>query len=94
MHPSEGPSSPPRGLAVIPDGGSAETGLAALAGQIKAWGLELGFQQVGIADTELGLAESRLVRWLGLGYQGEMGYMARHGTRRSRPAELVPGRCG
>jgi len=91
MHPSEGPSSPPRGLAVVPDGGSAETGLAALAGQIKAWGLELGFQQVGIADTELGLAESRLVRWLGLGYQGEMDYMARHGTRRSRPAELVPG---
>jgi len=65
--------------------------MAALARQIKAWGLELGLQQVGIADTDLGLAEARLADWLGRGYQGEMGYMARHGTRRSRPAELIPG---
>ena len=63
----------------------------ALAGLIKGWGLELGFQQVGISDTDLGAAEERLTAWLAVGYHGEMDYMARHGTRRSRPAGLVPG---
>lgn len=62
-----------------------------LARQIKAWGLELGFQQVGISDTALDEHESRLLAWLDAGRHGEMDYMARHGTRRSRPAELHPG---
>jgi epoxyqueuosine reductase len=64
---------------------------ASLAQRIKAWGRELGFQQVGIADADLALAEKRLATWLRDGRHGEMGYMARHGTTRSRPAELVPG---
>jgi epoxyqueuosine reductase len=64
---------------------------AALALAIKAWGLELGFQQIGIADTDLSSAEEHLLAWLAEGYHGEMDYMARHGLRRSRPAELVPG---
>ena len=64
---------------------------AALAPAIKAWGLELGFQQIGIADTHLSLAEERLHDWLAADRHGTMDYMARHGTRRSRPAELVPG---
>lgn len=64
---------------------------SALARQIKLWGRELGFQQVGIADTELGNAEARLLTWLAQGRHGEMNYMAAHGTRRSHPAELVPG---
>jgi epoxyqueuosine reductase len=64
---------------------------AALATRIKQWGRELGFQAVGIADTELGDAENRLGAWLGRGWHGEMDYMARHGTLRARPAELVPG---
>ena len=58
---------------------------------IKAWGSELGFQSVGIADTELSRAQAHLSAWLERGWHGEMDYMARHGTRRSRPAELVPG---
>ena len=58
--------------------------------RIKAWGRELGFQQVGIADTDLADSEARLNEWLAAGYAGEMEYMSRHGTRRSRPAELVP----
>ncbi len=62
-----------------------------LARHIKRWGLELGFQQVGITDTELGEDENRLLRWLETGRHGTMDYMQRHGTRRSRPAELVPG---
>ena len=63
----------------------------ALARHIKRWGLELGFQQVGISDTRLDEDEAFLLQWLRSGYHGEMDYMQRHGTRRSRPAELVPG---
>jgi epoxyqueuosine reductase len=62
-----------------------------LAQRVKAWGLELGFQRVGIAGTDLGEAETRLLGWLDRGWHGEMDYMARHGARRARPAELVPG---
>ena len=62
-----------------------------LARQIKAWGYELGFQQIGITGTELGPDETRLLNWLREGRHGEMEYMARHGTKRSRPADLVPG---
>lgn len=65
--------------------------LAELARQIKHWGGELGFQQVGITDTDLSAAEARLLSWLGQGYHGEMDYMARHGATRARPAALVPG---
>jgi epoxyqueuosine reductase len=65
--------------------------LARLARDIRRWGAELGFQQVGIADIDLAAAEDRLDAWLREGFHGEMGYMARHGRKRSRPAELVPG---
>jgi epoxyqueuosine reductase len=73
-----------------PDG-TAPPDFATLARDIAQWGRELGFQEVGIADTELGEAEDRLQRWLAAGRHGDMAYMARHGTARSRPAELVPG---
>jgi epoxyqueuosine reductase len=62
-----------------------------LADRIKQWGRELGFQHVGITDTELSEAEAHLLNWLAQGRHGEMGYMSAHGTRRSRPAELIPG---
>lgn len=62
-----------------------------LAADIKAWGHALGFQQLGITDTELTVAENHLHTWLAAGRHGEMGYMAAHGTRRSRPHELQPG---
>jgi epoxyqueuosine reductase len=63
----------------------------ALVGQIRRWAAELGFQQVGIADVELGEHEDHLQQWLDAGCHGTMDYMARHGSRRARPAELVPG---
>ena len=63
----------------------------ALATQVKEWGKELGFQAVGISDTDLHEAEEGLLQWLAHGYHGEMDYMAKHGVKRSRPAELVPG---
>jgi epoxyqueuosine reductase len=65
--------------------------LAALAEQIKGWGRDLGFQKVGIAATELHADEQHLLAWLAAGRHGEMEYMQRHGTKRARPAELVPG---
>lgn len=65
--------------------------LAELARQIKAWGAELGFAEVGISDTELSETEAGLFAWLDAGCHGSMDYMAKHGTRRTRPAELVPG---
>ena len=65
--------------------------LVALAQSIRDWGRELGFQQVGIAGIELGEHEAYLERWLAAGHHGEMDYMAAHGHKRSRPAELLPG---
>ena len=62
-----------------------------LAQEIRAWGLELGFGEIGIADTRLDAEEARLLAWLGAGRHGEMDYMARHGVRRARPHELIPG---
>ncbi|SDX11100.1 tRNA epoxyqueuosine(34) reductase QueG [Thiocapsa roseopersicina] len=62
-----------------------------IVARIKRRGLELGFQQVGITDTDLASAEARLLSWLDEGRHGTMDYMARHGLKRSRPADLVPG---
>ncbi|KIQ49767.1 [Fe-S]-binding protein, partial [Citrobacter rodentium] len=62
-----------------------------LAQNIKQWGLELGFQQVGITDTDLSAAEPALQAWLDKQYHGEMEWMARHGMMRARPHELLPG---
>lgn len=62
-----------------------------LAREVKRWGSELGFQQIGIADCELGEAETHLLAWLDRGWHGDMDYMARHGVKRARPAELVSG---
>jgi epoxyqueuosine reductase len=64
---------------------------AALAADVVTWGRELGFEAVGISDTELSVDEAHLFRWLAAGRHGQMEYMARHGTARARPAELVPG---
>ncbi len=64
---------------------------ARLALRIKEWGRALGFQAVGIGDTNLAAAEAHLTEWLACGYHGEMDYMAKHGAKRARPAELVPG---
>jgi len=62
-----------------------------LSARIRAWGAELGFGAIAIAGTDLGPEEARLLDWLARGRHGDMDYMARHGARRARPAELVPG---
>jgi epoxyqueuosine reductase len=68
-----------------------EIDAAALVAQIKQWGLDCGFQAVGIAGIDLEAAEPRLLEWLQQGFHGAMDYMQRHGARRARPAELIPG---
>ena len=62
-----------------------------LAQQIKAWGKELGFSEVGITDIDLSKHEQQLQRWLDAGFHGSMDYMAAHGMKRARPDELIPG---
>ena len=62
-----------------------------LVRKIKRWGGELGFQQVGITDTDLVDAEQHLQNWLRKGFHGGMSYMQRHGSKRSRPEQLLPG---
>ena len=57
---------------------------------IKNWGLALGFSQIGITDTNLQAAESEHQAWIEKGFHGDMDYMAKHGTKRTRPDELVP----
>ena len=59
--------------------------------QIRAWAQQLGFSQIGVTGVDLSSAEAGLVTWLANGFHGEMGYMAAHGLKRARPAELVPG---
>ena len=59
--------------------------------RVQAWGRELGFSQIGVAGIDLSSAEPGLRAWLAAGCHGGMDYMARHGMKRARPAELVPG---
>ena len=82
--PDQNPSSAQEGIVSTAD-------LQALRQQLQQWASELGFQQLGITGVELGDHEHRLQQWLSAGYHGTMGYMAEHGTLRSRPADLLPG---
>ncbi|GAB7539048.1 tRNA epoxyqueuosine(34) reductase QueG [Burkholderia sp. 3C] len=68
-----------------------DAALDALASRIKDWGRELGFGAIGISDIDLSDAEAGLAAWLEAGCHGEMDYMAKHGMKRARPAELVAG---
>ncbi len=60
-----------------------------MSSDIKRWGLELGFNHIGITDTNLQRAEIKHQAWIEKGFHGDMDYMAKHGVKRSRPAELV-----
>ncbi len=59
--------------------------------QLQTWAQALGFAHLGVADIDLRSAEAGLQAWLAAGFHGSMDYMARHGLKRARPAELVPG---
>jgi epoxyqueuosine reductase len=62
-----------------------------LVTQLREWAHGLGFSQIGVAGVDLGVAQSGLREWLAQGCHGSMHYMQRHGAKRARPAELVPG---
>ena len=69
----------------------ADTDMATLKSELVTWCHELGFQKMGITDVDLQVAEGRLGEWLDAKFHGSMDYMQRHGSKRSRPDELVPG---
>ncbi len=62
-----------------------------LVAALREQAAQLGFSALGISGIDLAADEQRLHDWLQRGFHGDMDYMARHGTRRTRPAELVPG---
>jgi epoxyqueuosine reductase len=64
---------------------------AQIISKLRTWARELGFSQIGVAPVDLASAEPGLQAWLAAGFHGEMHYMAAHGMKRARPAELVPG---
>lgn len=69
----------------------AQPDMSQLAQAIKRWGSELGFADVRITGVELPQAQARLQAWLNEARHGDMAFMAAHGDKRARPAELVPG---
>jgi epoxyqueuosine reductase len=74
------PSQPPEGLDP-----------ATLTASLRGWAADLGFTGLGVASIDLSADEAYFLEWLRAGFNGEMGYMSRHGLKRSRPAELIPG---
>jgi epoxyqueuosine reductase len=64
---------------------------AELLARLKVWAIELGFSALGVANIDLSVDEALFLDWLKAGFNGEMGYMSRHGLKRTRPAELIPG---
>jgi epoxyqueuosine reductase len=70
---------------------ASELDLATLSASLRCWAAELKFTGLGVTHIDLSADEAFFLDWLRAGFNGEMGYMARHGVKRSRPAELVPG---
>src|ERR1700679_2372581 len=63
----------------------------ALLADMRRWSQELGFARLGVARIDLASDEAHFLDWLSAGFNGEMAYMSRHGLKRSRPAQLIPG---
>ncbi len=80
-----------QGVSQGQSGEAADGAERALWAQLQGWASALGFSQIGVADVDLSSAEPGLLAWLAAGFQGDMAYMAAHGLKRARPAELVPG---
>eukprot|EP01038_Epipyxis_sp_PR26KG_P000851 gene851-1197_t len=74
---------------IVPE--SSPPDYVALSSAVKAWGAELGFADLRITNATLDTADAGLQSWLDAGFHGQMDYMAAHGSKRTQPAELVPG---
>lgn len=70
---------------------NSEQGQPSLLSQIKTWGKALGFADIGISNIDLSAYETEYFNWIGENFHGDMDYMQRHGTKRTRPNELEPG---
>jgi epoxyqueuosine reductase len=66
-------------------------GVADVWAELQKAARDLGFSQIGATGVNLSDAEPGLTAWLAAGFHGTMNYMASHGLKRARPAELVPG---
>jgi epoxyqueuosine reductase len=75
----------------LPDEHRLQADPVEVMAQLRQWATTLGFSQIGVASVDLSSAEPGLLAWLARGFHGEMHYMASHGLKRARPAELVPG---
>jgi epoxyqueuosine reductase len=75
----------------VPAHPAPEIDLPWLAGSLRLWAEDLGFTGLGVANIDLSSDEAFFLDWLRAGFSGEMDYMSRHGLKRSRPAELIPG---
>ena len=75
----------------LPDEHCLQADPVEVMAQLRQWATTLGFSQIGVASVDLSSAEPGLLAWLARGFHGEMHYMASHGLKRARPAELVPG---
>ncbi|MDA7746724.1 tRNA epoxyqueuosine(34) reductase QueG [Psychromonas sp.] len=91
MKNNQPPENLPNELAIPHPKELTDCELNALALKVKQWGKTLGFQQVGISDIDLKDQEANLQQWLDNNYHGEMDYMEKHGMKRARPDELLPG---
>ena len=85
------PPSSDEGAAPATAGAAGRPDPSALAARIRTLVREAGFQRCGITGIHLGDDEAHLRDWLARGFHGSMDWMARHGDKRSRPQELVPG---
>jgi epoxyqueuosine reductase len=62
-----------------------------LLAKMQRWARSFGFQALGVSDIDLRDAEQHLAAWLEKGFHGEMGFMHKHGSKRSHPEQLVAG---
>ena len=67
------------------------TDIKKLKSDIKKWSIELGFDQMGVSGIEVKNDEVKLIQWLKNNHHGSMKYMEKHGKKRARPNELIPG---
>lgn len=63
---------------------------AELATTIKNLGITIGFDQIGITDTDLSDAAPHFIEWIKNGYFGEMNYMQNNLEKRLDPQKIMP----
>lgn len=68
-----------------------DTDWQTLLSRMQRWARSFGFQALGVSDIDLTDAEAKLQDWLDKGFHGEMAFMAKHGSKRTHPEQLVEG---